>query len=58
MAMEKRVFGRTGIQLSIVGFGCGAVGGLMVRGENGRPPREKVKNNPMQGNVIRGDRDT
>jgi len=22
MAMEKRVFGRTGIQLSVQGFGC------------------------------------
>jgi len=30
--MEKRGFGRTGLQLSILGFGCGAVGGLMVRG--------------------------
>src|SRR5436190_6801997 len=33
MKMEKRVFGRTGMRLSILGFGCGAVGGLMVRGE-------------------------
>jgi aryl-alcohol dehydrogenase-like predicted oxidoreductase len=31
--MEMRVFGRTGMQLSVLGFGCGAVGGLMVRGE-------------------------
>jgi len=31
--METRVFGRTGIQLSVLGFGCGAVGGLMVRGD-------------------------
>jgi aryl-alcohol dehydrogenase-like predicted oxidoreductase len=30
--METRVFGRTGMKLSILGFGCGAVGGLMVRG--------------------------
>ena len=30
--METRVFGRTGMRLSILGFGCGAVGGLMVRG--------------------------
>jgi L-galactose dehydrogenase/L-glyceraldehyde 3-phosphate reductase len=30
--MEMRVFGRTGMQLSVLGFGCGAVGGLMVRG--------------------------
>lgn len=30
--METRIFGRTGLSLSILGFGCGAVGGLMVRG--------------------------
>ena len=30
--METRVFGRAGLRLSILGFGCGAVGGLMVRG--------------------------
>lgn len=31
--MEFRSFGRTGMRLSVLGFGCGAVGGLMVRGE-------------------------
>lgn len=31
--MQVRVFGRTGLQLSALGFGCGAVGGLMVRGD-------------------------
>jgi aryl-alcohol dehydrogenase-like predicted oxidoreductase len=30
--MEQRVLGRTGVKLSVLGFGCGAVGGLMVRG--------------------------
>jgi aryl-alcohol dehydrogenase-like predicted oxidoreductase len=30
--METRVYGRSGMRLSILGFGCGAVGGLMVRG--------------------------
>lgn len=30
--MEQRVFGRTGLRLGVLGFGCGAVGGLMVRG--------------------------
>jgi L-galactose dehydrogenase/L-glyceraldehyde 3-phosphate reductase len=30
--MEMRVFGRSGLRLSALGFGCGAVGGLMVRG--------------------------
>src|SRR3954469_20955866 len=33
MTMETRSFGRTGMQLSLLGFGCGAVGGLMVRGD-------------------------
>ena len=31
--MQLRNFGRTGMQLSVLGFGCGAVGGLMVRGD-------------------------
>jgi L-galactose dehydrogenase/L-glyceraldehyde 3-phosphate reductase len=30
--MEMRNFGRTGLKVSLLGFGCGAVGGLMVRG--------------------------
>jgi aryl-alcohol dehydrogenase-like predicted oxidoreductase len=33
MTMEMRTFGRSGMRLSILGFGCGAVGGLMVRGD-------------------------
>jgi aryl-alcohol dehydrogenase-like predicted oxidoreductase len=31
--MQLRVFGRTGMQFSVLGFGCGAVGGFMVRGD-------------------------
>lgn len=31
--METRTFGRSGMRLSVLGFGCGAVGGLMVRGD-------------------------
>jgi aryl-alcohol dehydrogenase-like predicted oxidoreductase len=31
--MQFRVFGRTGMKLSVLGFGCGAVGGFMVRGD-------------------------
>ncbi len=31
--MEMRTFGRSGMKISILGFGCGAVGGLMVRGD-------------------------
>jgi aryl-alcohol dehydrogenase-like predicted oxidoreductase len=30
--MEKRKLGRTGLDVSLLGFGCGAVGGLMVKG--------------------------
>src|ERR1700761_9603210 len=32
--MQMRTFGRTGMQLSLLGFGCGAVGGIMVRGDH------------------------
>src|ERR671937_845958 len=32
--MESRAFGRTGLSVSALGFGCGAVGGLMVRGDH------------------------
>lgn len=31
--METRRFGRTEMKISVLGFGCGAVGGLMVRGD-------------------------
>ncbi len=31
--MLTRTLGRTGLTVSVLGFGCGAVGGLMVRGE-------------------------
>ena len=30
--MELRAFGRTGLKLGILGFGCGNVGGIMIRG--------------------------
>ena len=32
--MENRKLGRTGLDVSVLGFGCGAVGGLMVRGSS------------------------
>src|SRR5579863_3819280 len=38
-AMEMRIYGRTGMRLSVLGFGCGAVGGLMVRGD----PRDQER---------------
>ncbi len=31
--MQTRTLGRTGIEVSVLGFGCGAVGGLMVKGD-------------------------
>ncbi|MBV9554644.1 MAG: aldo/keto reductase [Alphaproteobacteria bacterium] len=31
--MDKRKLGKTGLDVSLLGFGCGAVGGLMVGGE-------------------------
>ena len=31
--MQTRILGRTGLSVSVLGFGCGAVGGLMVRGD-------------------------
>ena len=31
--METRTFGRTGLEVSRLTFGCGAVGGLMTKGE-------------------------
>lgn len=37
--MEYRVLGRTGLSVSQLGFGCGDVGGLMVRGK----PSERAR---------------
>src|SRR6202030_4315394 len=41
--MQLRTFGRTGLKLSVLGFGCGAVGGLMVRGDHADQERTVVK---------------
>ncbi|HLQ62635.1 MAG TPA: aldo/keto reductase [Candidatus Acidoferrales bacterium] len=37
--MQKRRLGRSGLEVSALGFGCGAVGGLMVRGERAEQVR-------------------
>jgi len=37
--MEQRQLGRTGLKVSVLSFGCGAVGGLMTRGE----PRDQER---------------
>src|SRR5262249_50973355 len=41
--MQIRKFGRTPLQLSVLGFGCGAVGGLMVRGDHADQERTVAK---------------
>jgi aryl-alcohol dehydrogenase-like predicted oxidoreductase len=38
--MEYRVLGRTNLRVSVLGFGCGNVGGLMIRGT--RAERERA----------------
>ena len=55
--MEMRVFGRTGMQLSVLGFGCGAVGGLMVCGDaldQERTIARDVKGHPLACVYLRG----
>lgn len=37
--MQKRQFGRTGLEVSLLTFGCGAVGGLMTKGD----PRDQER---------------
>ena len=37
--MEQRQLGKTGLKVSVLSFGCGAVGGLMTRGE----PRDQER---------------
>jgi aryl-alcohol dehydrogenase-like predicted oxidoreductase len=41
--MQLRNFGRTGMQLSVLGFGCGAVGGFMVRGDPAEQERTTAR---------------
>src|SRR6202022_5036409 len=41
--MEMRPFGRSGMRFSVLGFGCGAVGGLMVRGDHADQERTVAK---------------
>ena len=41
--MQLRVFGHGGMPLSVLGFGCGAVGGLMVRGDHADQERTAAR---------------
>lgn len=47
--MQMRPFGRTGIEMSVIGLGCGAVGGLMVRGD--RADQERVVTRALETGV-------
>ncbi len=41
--MQTRTLGRTGLEVSVLGFGCGAVGGLMVKGNAADQARAVVR---------------
>jgi L-galactose dehydrogenase/L-glyceraldehyde 3-phosphate reductase len=47
--MQYRELGRTGLMLSEIGFGCGSVGGLMVRGE--RPDQLQAVELALRGGI-------
>ncbi len=47
--MQTRPFGRTGVDMSVIGLGCGAVGGLMVRGD--RADQERVVARALEAGV-------
>jgi aryl-alcohol dehydrogenase-like predicted oxidoreductase len=49
--MEMRIFGRTGLPLSVLGFGCGAVGGLMVRGDPLDPSSQAANASDVSKNL-------
>ena len=40
--MRYRKFGSTGIEISEIGFGCGNVGGLMIRGSHAEQVADKL----------------
>jgi L-galactose dehydrogenase/L-glyceraldehyde 3-phosphate reductase len=41
--MEQRVLGRTGLRVSVLGYGAGAVGGLLVRGSAAEQERSLAR---------------
>lgn len=41
--MEQRVLGKTGLRVSALGFGGGAVGGLLVRGDRAGQARAAAR---------------
>ena len=48
--MEQRTLGRTGLRVSALGFGCGDVGGLIVRGTPAE--RERAVRRAIDAGVI------
>jgi L-galactose dehydrogenase/L-glyceraldehyde 3-phosphate reductase len=47
--MEYRALGKTGLQVSMLGFGCGNVGGLIIRGEH--PDRVRTVARAMEAGI-------
>ena len=47
--MRNRILGRTGLSVSVLGLGCGAVGGLMVRGSPA--DRERVVARALEAGI-------
>src|SRR5829696_10519953 len=41
--MEQRPLGRTGLTVSALGFGCGAIGGLMTKGDPAEQTRAAAR---------------
>src|ERR1700753_2093538 len=50
--MQMRTFGGTGMQLSLLGFGCGAVGVIMVRGAHADQERTIARALAAGGNYF------
>ena len=49
--METRVLGKTGLKFSVLSFGCGAVGGLMVKGTAADQERAVARATGQEGSA-------
>src|SRR5690349_21065790 len=47
--MDQRPLGATGLPVSALGFGCGAIGGLMTRGE--RPEQVRAVERALEAGI-------